>query len=362
MTISLQSALIATSVEGPDETTALSTSSMVAQAVNRKLAQFLVVARERTINERKELLSFLASAREPLLDCCKGKEIFLQTENGSIINGAHFAGTQKKGIIFLHGNGGFYETAAPRPLGWIESLKQKTSEDTDLYPHLVVFNPEGTGKSNGIPHPDAVAEDILAAFEYLVHQHSIDPNDIVIAGHSMGAYFAAFGAELVQQKFPTSNINFLSDRSYDQIRSRVDSKIKDANHSKPVEYVYSSTMHTLLAWSHWNRSSAAVLEGLKGRVCIIYHKGDAVIPYVTSTHEALTQIKRTRNYSCLALKEKGNSSELTNRAHNREFNQEEHQLIITELKRMLRLPLTTEEEGLSLDVLEASHQVIRSRE
>ncbi len=223
--------------------------NFIAQALSEKVAQFLVIARGRTVNDRANTLRGLASVRDGLVEDVGGKEITLETLDGALINGVHFEGTLKKGIIFLHGNGSFYETSAQKPLGWIQSLKQISSEGEDLFPHLVVFNPSGTGESSGLTHPVNIARDMLAAFEYLVYQQGIDPNDIVIGGHSMGAFFAAFGADLIQQKFDDYEINFLSDRSFIDIRYRADMKIRTGGHSRAVQYMLCSTMPALIASS-----------------------------------------------------------------------------------------------------------------
>ncbi len=95
----------------------------------------------------------------------------------------------------------------------------------------------------------------------------------------------------------------------------------------------------------------AATERLKGRVCIIYHKGDGVVPYPTSFHLAASQAQRQRSYSCIELQ---GDEEASCRAHNREFNDEEHRRVIIELKKMLRLPLTTDEEMVAVDLLDRS--------
>jgi len=322
------------------------TTSDSMQEYSEKVAQFLVIARNRTVNEGEDFLEGLSSARGVLVKEFGGKEITLQTLDKESINGLHFEGAQKKGIIYLHGNGGFYETSAQKPLDWVRALKQTATGGIATFPHLVVFNPRGTGKSEGVTHPENVARDMLAAFEYLVNKHAIDPSDIVIVGHSLGGFFGAFGAELVQQTFPDSKINFISDRSYSDIHSRVDSLIKYWNNSGIVNPIFSSNMHALITLLNWNKNPVAALEKLKGRVCIIYHKGDGVIPYHTSLHLAITNAKRTRNYSCLSLKEEQGAVG----AHNRLFTEEEHNKVIAEMKKMLGIPFA-EEEKLGLDVL-----------
>jgi len=315
-----------------------------------KVARYLVIAREKTVNERESLLSAFAPLRESVINDLGAMEVTLQTQNHQNINGLHFPGSQKKAIIYLHGNGCFYETSLSKPLSLRDSLIQPTDGEKNPYPHLLVFNPRGTGKSEGITHPDTVAQDIFAAFEYLVNNCGIDPNDIVIIGHSMGAFFSAFGAALVQRNHPDCHINFISDRSFCDIHSRVDAAISRRDHTTPIKFLASMSMHRLINWTNWNRDTLAALESLKGRVCIVYHEKDEVVPYDTSVHKALTGTSRSRPYHCLPLNDRANSGS----AHNREFSEAEHRMLVAEIKRMLRLPLSKEEEVLPLDVLDAT--------
>ena len=342
-----------TSPIGPATRSEFPTPSYLDKVICEKVAQFLVDARARTLSEGKDLLQGLSSMRETWVAECGGKEITLRTEDGDCIDGLHFEGTLNKAIIYLHGNGCFYETSAQRPLSFREALKQTSDEGIDSYPHLIVFNPRGTAESKGITHPDNVARDILAVFEHLVFQHAIDPNGIVIMGHSMGAFFGAFGAELVQQRFPDNAINYLGDRGFIDIKSRADLKIQSGEYSRVARVIFSAVIHSLITRSKWDRNSVVALESLKGRVCIIYHKGDLIIPYDTSTHLAITRAHRTRSYCCLSLQEENMKLKINpSHAHMREFNEEENKKVIAELKKMMTLPLTAEEELLSLDLLE----------
>lgn len=298
----------------------------------RKVSETLVAAQHKTSTERKELLGFLQEFRNEYIETYQAQEINLPTLNGTTINGLHFHGTQKKALIYLHGNGYFCETGAEKPLGWREGLKISL-DGVDHYPHLIVCNTGGTGKSEGNTHPFTVAYDLLAQFEYLVKEHGIDPSCTAIVGYSQGGFLSAFGAALIQQKFPQATINFLSERSFSSIYSRA-----------------SFFMYIPIVLSRWNQDQIAALETLKGRVCIVFHKGDEVIPYKDSTHKALMNLERTRTYSCLELKEE-TAQESSSQVHNRGLTEQENKQIIAELKRMLKIPLTAEEESLKLESL-----------
>jgi hypothetical protein len=320
--------------------------SVCISSLCKKVSETLVAAQYKTSTQRGELLPFLKQFRDAYIEDFKAQEINLLTLNGTTINGLHFPGTQKKALIYLQGNGYFYETAAGRPLRWREGLKRLSVEGIDQYPHLVVCNPGGTGKSEGNTHPFTVARDLLAQFEYLVYQHGIDPNDIAIVGFSMGGYLGSFGAELIQVAFPEAEINFLSQQSFASIYSRVHSE------RLPVmRQIFGSAISVSIYLTSWAQDSIAALETLKGRVCIVYNRLDGVIPYVDSTHHALVHSQRTRTYSCLALQEEDLHQEPSAHAHNRDLTEEENGKIVVELKKMLHIPLTAAEELLTLENL-----------
>lgn len=123
--------------------------------------------------------------------------------------------------------------------------------------------------------------------------------------------------------------------------------MNSGEYSKASEWIVGPTMHQLIDWTEWNKDPVAAMERLKGRVCVIYHHQDPVIPYPTSAHSALLAHPRTRSYSCLSME---NDTDGANK-HNREFSVKEHPFVIAELKRMLHIPLSPEEENLVLEQL-----------
>ena len=316
--------------------------------VTHTLSSFLFDARRATVERKGGLELGFGPIRECLIKEFSGLEITLKASNGDTVNALHFKGTMNKAIIYLHGNGCFYETSASKPLRWIEGITETSNGER---PHLLIFNPRGTGKSTGITAPDLVAEDFKLAFEYLVEGFSVNPDHIALSGHSMGGFFGAHGAARIQSLFPKNTINFLSDRSLSDLHSRVDIKVQNLGYSKISALAVASSIHGIMALLHWAKDPVEALEGLKGRICIIYHKGDGVIPYEQSTHHALTQLERANTYFCIPMQEKGESAELSARAHNRDFTNEENTCIVVELKKMLVIPLTSEESLFSPEKL-----------
>ncbi len=336
----------------PSDVTTYDASSPFHQAAAAKIAKFLLVSRERTL-EDPGLKEGLASMRGTWKTTQGARELSLVTPDGDAVNGLHFPGTIPKAIIHLHGNGDFYELSVQKPLEWREALTSVVGERKDV-PHLLVFNPRGTGESEGVPHPAKVALDLFTAFEYLVHKHGIAPDDIIISGHSMGGYFGALGAALVQETYPDHAIHFLSDRSFASLTARACRRIEGSDYNRATRDLMGFATSCLMSASGWDADPIEALEKLKGRVCVLYNLKDAVIPYETSLHEALTKSHRKRTYDCFALQE-ASDSPFTARAHNRLFAADEQQKVLVEMKRMLRLPLTAEEDALApLTSLEAN--------
>ena len=144
------------------------------------ISSILFDAHRRTINEGERLLANLRPMREALLTTYHGNEINFEASNGDRIDGLYFKGTEPKAIIFLHGNGCFYETSGMKPLAWRNALKKEGSEDP--IPHLVLFNPRGTGESSGRTQTSFVIEDFVIIFDFLIKNCKVDPSHVVIGG------------------------------------------------------------------------------------------------------------------------------------------------------------------------------------
>lgn len=279
----------------------------------------------------QDLLPILDSVRSGILEdtTTSTVELNLKASNGDVVNGIHFKGTEDKAIIWLHGNGCFYETSHPKPLHWRNSLQRK-----DQIPHLIVFNPRGTGQSTGRTQLSFVIEDIELMFKHLISL-GVNPCSVVIGGHSMGGYFTLFGAAELQNKYPESTINFISDRSIWNLKSRVSIKVKAAGYSGFSESLFSSYVNEKLSSPDWSRDSLPALESLRGRILIIYHQKDGVVLFEDSTYQGLCKAKRNREYNILELCENDPHQAVDSYPHNREFTDDENAIIITEIGRML---------------------------
>jgi hypothetical protein len=265
----------------------------------------------------------------------QGEEIDLITPDDVKINGMHFRGQIKKALIFIHGNGGYYETAAPIPLDLRSSIG-------DI--HVLTINPRGTGKSEGVPHPHTLPYDTLTAFQYLVEKEGMDPNDIVIMGHSMGGAHGAEAARLVQESYPDKKINFISDRSFGDLVAEchmIIDKVFENSCLRACTSFIKYVIDQLVRCCEWQMLPHQALETLKGRVCILYHKDDPTIPYPASLYKKTKSSSRCRDYTCIKLKDdhwlRTQYSDGLN-PHNRPYTSNEKFLICNEIRKMLQLP------------------------
>lgn len=59
---------------------------------------------------------------------------------------------------------------------------------------LLVFNYRGYGNNNGVPSIEGLKRDALAAYNYLVEKKDLNPENILLHGHSMGTFLASYTA------------------------------------------------------------------------------------------------------------------------------------------------------------------------
>lgn len=195
----------------------------------------------------------------------RGKRVEITCIDEVKIDAFYVPGSSQKAVLFLHGNGGFYETCWDQAL----DIKNMTNEDV----HLMMFNPRGTGGSKGVPCGRNLSLDVMAAFLFLVENKKIAPSNILIYGHSMGGCIGALGAQLIQELYPELPINLVSDRSFSSMTDHLDAFSQRKDHpgflargvprSEPID--------------GWEMDAIEAISTLKGRVCIIYHPEDEII-------------------------------------------------------------------------------------
>ena len=107
------------------------------------------------------------------------EEIFLESTEGAMINAIHFKVDNPKGaILYFHGNAGHLQR-------WGEICE----DFVDLGYDLLVIDYRGFGKSIGPMSENALYEDGLKAFDYLLERY--EEQDIIVYGRSLGSSVAS---------------------------------------------------------------------------------------------------------------------------------------------------------------------------
>ena len=108
------------------------------------------------------------------------EEIHLSTEDGMRLHGWLFPLEGESPIIlFCHGNAGNISHR-------LENIRLLLDHGLQVF----IFDYRGYGKSTGTPSETGLYVDGLAAYEYLVEERGIPPNQIVLFGRSLGAAVA----------------------------------------------------------------------------------------------------------------------------------------------------------------------------
>ena len=108
------------------------------------------------------------------------KDVYFNSEDGERLHGWFFPlETGGPVILFCHGNAGNIS----HRLDNIEPLTEKNLQ-------VFIFDYRGYGKSSGSPSEKGIYMDGLAAYDYLVQEEHIQPENIVLFGRSLGGAVA----------------------------------------------------------------------------------------------------------------------------------------------------------------------------
>ena len=129
------------------------------------------------------------------------EDMFLTTSDGVKIHcwWAETAGAQRT-VLYFHGNAGNLSLRLPT-IGWLQQLPA----------NVLAVDYRGYGKSEGQPTEEGVYRDGEAAYNYLVNERKIPPEQIVVLGQSLGTTVAVdvaskkpVGAVILEAGFPSA--------------------------------------------------------------------------------------------------------------------------------------------------------------
>ncbi len=116
------------------------------------------------------------------------EELFLEAEDGAIINALHFKADQPKGVIlYFHGNAGD-----------LSRWGTITSYFVEKHYDVLVMDYRTYGKSTGKLSEKALYDDALMCYSHLLKTYS--ENDITIYGRSLGTGMATYIASVNDPK------------------------------------------------------------------------------------------------------------------------------------------------------------------
>lgn len=130
------------------------------------------------------------------------RDVYLDTPDSQRLHGWYFPVDPKEPVIlFYHGNAGNIS----HRLDYIQRL-------TRMGFNVFIFDYRGYGKSSGKPSEKGLYIDALCAYNYLVNNEKIKPEDIVLLGRSLGAAAAIETAARVEARSIIVESGFLSIR------------------------------------------------------------------------------------------------------------------------------------------------------
>ncbi len=121
------------------------------------------------------------------------EELFLEAEDGALLNGLHFKNENPKGVIlYFHGNAGNLEKWGE----WGSKLAERFGYD------VVMWDYRGYGKSSGKRSFQAMLNDGQLFYDYATKH--FDETNTVVFGRSLGG---AFASHIVKQNDPSKYIS-----------------------------------------------------------------------------------------------------------------------------------------------------------
>ncbi|WP_155212492.1 alpha/beta fold hydrolase [Fulvivirga aurantia] len=175
-----------------------------------------------------------------------GEEHFIKTQDGETINALYFEGDKSETILYFHGNAG--------------SLKdwQYISQDfTSLGYNFLIIDYRGYGKSTGSISEKGLYEDAEATLKFLQDNKSINKEQVIIYGRSIGSGVAT---ELAS-KHKTKGLI---------LESPFSSLKKLANQKMPI------FLPSLILKYHFDNLSK--INKVSGPILIVHGSKDSLIP------------------------------------------------------------------------------------
>ncbi len=109
-------------------------------------------------------------------------EVQFKTGDGLMLNGWFIEHDESSPTVLYPGGNGFVMVTS------YHIIMSIVSQDVNLF----VFDYRGYGENPGTPTIEGLKQDGLAAYDYLINTKLVDPQRLIIHGHSLGSFFATF--------------------------------------------------------------------------------------------------------------------------------------------------------------------------
>lgn len=176
------------------------------------------------------------------------EEVTFQTDDQVAISAWWIAGDEKKKtLLFFHGNAG----------------NMSHRRDTILLfnrmgYNVLIIDYRGYGMSSGIPSETGMALDAMAAWNYLLNERNLVPQQIIIYGRSLGGAVAVGLASRVR------SAGLVLESTFNSVRGMA---------QKVLPYV------NYLLWSRYTFNSAKTVKGISMPLLVLHSPKDEIIPY-----------------------------------------------------------------------------------
>jgi len=110
---------------------------------------------------------------------------FLAVTDSVDVNAWHLTQSEAPVTVLFFGGNGFYLVQSR---GYLRALTRPSA-------NALLWDYRGYGRSEGTPGVKAFRHDALAMYDYLVDEQGVDPERLVVWGHSLGSFLATHVAQ-----------------------------------------------------------------------------------------------------------------------------------------------------------------------
>lgn len=110
---------------------------------------------------------------------------FLSVDDSVTVNAWHLTQPDSRATVLFFGGNGFYLVQSK------SYLRALTRPKTNAF----LWDYRGYGRSEGEPGVQAFRHDAVAMYDHLVKERGVDPERVIVWGHSLGSFLASYVAE-----------------------------------------------------------------------------------------------------------------------------------------------------------------------